>query len=299
LGLIGGGGSKAASRLDETLIYLRDAELALNSCITLRPSFPRGYELRGRALILQALRHRKIDPPVPPPEEATAAVREANTEDLSDAQQLEARGMADFDRARTLAPYDPDVYWARAHTMELLGRQEEAVTAYRTAMQLDRPMGRLTGQQWVYMAENYLSTVCETSSDKLFADACGALALAHLLLSQTDDPRQATEHQSVALEAANRALATLETESCARAVRGTIHLRRGNSQAALEEFGTILDREPDNFLAAAGRAQALEQLKDFARAKEAWIHVAERCARTDWQSQDARAGLDRLKDRPN
>jgi tetratricopeptide (TPR) repeat protein len=294
--LLTGGGPKRSNDLDEALTLLQGAESAVNSCITLRARFPRGYELRARALILQSLRHRKIEDALDDTSRDADADAPAGEAD-SNAQQLEARGIADFDWARNLAPNDPDVYWSRAHSLELLGRHAETVAAYRMAMQLDRPMGRMTGQQWVEFAQSYLSKITKSGEGQLLAEANGALALANLLLSQTEDSTRAAKHQAAALDAANRALDVVDSEACALSVRGTVYLQRGDSRAAIADFDEILNQDPANFMAAAGRAQALEQLKEFGNAKTAWGEGAEKSAVTDWQKEDVRLALERLKDK--
>jgi serine/threonine protein kinase/Flp pilus assembly protein TadD len=301
LSLLPGRKRNRAGNVDEAITLLQGAESALNCCITLRPSFPRGYELRARSLILQSLRIRKIAHAAAPATESSQAENppgdQVDSETNLVAQQLESRGIADFDRARTLAPTEPDVYWARAHSMELLGRDQETVAAYRMAMQLDRPMGRLTGQDWVQLAKKGLGKITGGGEGPVSAESWGVLALTSLLLSQTDDPALALANQKAALESAGRALELSPSETCALAVRGTIFLQRGDSRAAIADFDAILAREANHFMAASGRAQALEQIKDFAAARTEWNRVAEKCAVTDWQKEDARIALERLQDK--
>lgn len=284
----------ASGDIDPALTYLRDSELALNSCITLRPSFPRGYELRGRSLILQSLRVRKID--ASKADHQSSPPAESVVHGDHEAQQLEARGMADFDRATTLAPFDPDVHWARAHTMELLDRRDQAVAAYRQALQLDRPMGRLTGQQWVHMAESYLTHIVSEDEGLPSAEAGGVLALAHWVLSQTDDREASMNNQAAAWKTAQQVLELDATEPAALAVRGSIRLGRGESQAAIVDFDTVLEFDPGNYMAASGRAFGLEQLHEPDAALAIWKHVLQECAVTDWQIRESQDAINRLKD---
>jgi tetratricopeptide (TPR) repeat protein len=78
----------------------------------LRPEYPSGLELRGRANVEAGLLEQK--------------------------PALVTLGRADYDRALAIAPHDPWTHWSRAHLFERLGQPRDAMPEYLAALTLDR-----------------------------------------------------------------------------------------------------------------------------------------------------------------
>ena len=272
---------------DAVLGNFRDAELAMNACVALRPQYPRGYELRGRSMVMQALRMRQ---------EAASLSKESKSQrrTLDFAAELERRGRNDFDRALELAPQDPIVHWARAQTFGDLGQHDAALSEYARAMELDRPLERLTGQTWVVLAREYLVRLTTSPEGRSRAKAWGLLALANQMLSAKDDQRESARYHQAAIEAVDRALQIDAHECLALTVRGELELDRSAAQKALTDFEAALAGNAKYYLAASGRARSLEALGQSDAALQAWRDMEKNVAQTDWQRQETAQACQRI-----
>jgi tetratricopeptide (TPR) repeat protein len=281
---------QTAPQADPSQQYFRDAELALNTCVALRPRFPVGYELRGRVMILEALGLRRLAA------RTEAADERANL--LRWADKFQVQGLNDFDQAVRLDPNNPDTHWARGHCYELLAMIPEALADYGFALESDQPMKRITGQTWLGIADKFLTDLSHSDQQHDKASVLGLLALLSLVRHQGGDAQQSTQLLQQALDTANKALQLQSEEPRALTVRGTARLERGDFDKALQDFDDALkQKDRRNYLALIGRAQVLEQLKQYEAARAAFAVVAGDAALPAWQRDEGRSGEKRCQDK--
>lgn len=120
-----------------------------------------------------------------------------------------------------------------------------------------------------------------------------AFAVAPLDAQPTDPPaaeaigsKKSTDQQDceqqdrayVALLACSRLLLTKDLDGAARVriygLRGRAALVLFDFAEAAEDFSEVINAEPDNLSALAGRAEALSEHGDHAKAAEDWAHIA-------------------------
>lgn len=238
-----------------TLATLKDypgAELAFGTCISLRPENARGYEQRALVLYRESLQREK---PLQ--------------------KQLRAEALADSDRALRLSPDDPSTYWSRGDLLVLLGRDSEALPAFARAFELEEKLlEKLSRRDHLNEVERYAKKEIKTSESATDPAARLTNARAWLLLALVDW----TEGKAAqALESTERVLANAPAEGAgastrgeALAVRGSVLLKRGKPEDAERAFEEAVRLAPDSFLAAVGKARALEKLGQHEQALGAY-----------------------------
>ncbi len=236
--------------LGRTLFFERkysEAELAFSTCASLRPDYARSFEQRALMRALQA--------------------RETQDEVLAD--KLRQLASDDADRALNLAvrAADPSTWWPRGDLQALLDQPAEAIDAYLHALEWEddirQKVSRRNNIDCVNrLAEEVMATA--NAPARLVADCKSVVALSLML---TDDSTDANRRASLL---ANEALQLVANHPHALAVRGMLALRDWQLDAARIDFETALKEFPDNYLAAVGRAEALEALGDWPAAAAAW-----------------------------
>ena len=268
------------------------AELALDRCVELRREYPRALELRGQAIVghaLELLRGKLADPVRHPLVEVRLR-----------------RAIEDYQTALKKAPDDPMTYWSQGDLFvqlerknapdvlerfaRALGRSPDSLDAYAQAMDLEdevleHPFRRNELEETRDLA------ISKARKDPSNADVHTGMAHAYLLLKKFDE----------SLVAAKRALDVDPHHDRALAVRGAVYLERGLFDAALRDFNKALEKAPINYLAASGRARALEQRELNEQAREAFDYLlkprgssATRVARTNRHIRAAYEGLARV-----
>src|SRR5262249_4996213 len=145
---------------------------------------------------------------------------------------------------------------------------------------------RMVGQEWLAMAVNYFTRLVQSDAYRQGGNVWGLLTMAKMLQTPPGDVQQASAQRPEARDAAGKGLQLKGDEPRALAVRGTVRVERGDAEGAIKDFDSAL-KQPDrqNYLAAIGRALALEQLKQFEPARAAYEVVATNAAAADWQKE--------------
>ena len=173
---------------------------------------------------------------------------------------------------------------------QALGRLPDSLDAYAQAMDmedevLEHPFRRDELEETKDLA------ALKASKDPGKASAHAALAHALLLLKKYDD----------SLVAATRTLNVDPYQDRALAVRGAVYLERGLFDRAQKDFSAALEKVPGNYLAASGRARALEKQDLNEPARGAFEYLLSspgsggaRVARTNRHLKAAHEGLARV-----
>jgi serine/threonine protein kinase len=255
--------------LGVTLISTRKheaAELALNTCVAIRPDDALAYNYR--ALVLRL------------------AAAEKSPED---GERLNRRAQADLDRALALEPYSAQVHRFRFLFDTALDQVDTAVDEALRFLESERPVHTKSG--WgVFDVRNEYTEVQQVLGqlDQRHGnrpDVWGALARAHLAFEESSEDEKA-------VQAAERALTLRAGDPQATLVLAAVALRRKQPTAA-EGFRNALAALPNDFLANQGLAEALEQAGQAADALTRYEQTV-RIAKRDWQRREAHQGRARV-----
>ena len=241
------------------------AELALDHCVELRREYPRAYELRGQAILGHALELLGSD-----------GLATSGPGDLAKARFK--RALENYKTALRKAPNDPITFWSqgdlfvqleRKNALDVLkeyagalGRSPDCLDAYGRAMDLEDEVLEYAFRRNRLEEARDLAEK-RAREDPKNADILAVLAQAYLLLKKPDR----------SLAVAKRALDVSPHHDRALAVLGTVYLGQGRSDEALECFSEALEKAPSNYLAASGRARALEELEQYTRANDAYDYL--------------------------
>jgi eukaryotic-like serine/threonine-protein kinase len=248
------------------------AELAFNTCISLKPNEPRCYIWRGAALVNQAVQINDAESPL--------------------RQDLIKRAMADRDRAMQLDANLLENHWKSAEIFVALGKTRQAIDSYRSALELEG--GLLL--QWA-PRHNHLTEVNDwirkfLRDNPFDADAQALNALIRLRFDDLKGARSAAE----------KCLQRQPNHHRALAVRGMALLKKGNSSEALSDFVAALKVSPENYLARLGKAWALERQQRLDQSLAEFESLLARpeqgsiVLRTDWQRIEVLLGKARVLD---
>jgi eukaryotic-like serine/threonine-protein kinase len=242
------------------------AELCFSTCIVLRPNYALGYAERGQAIIEQT----------------------RTTTSAEQKEQLERRGLQDFDRAHSHEPNEPWIHWLHAMSLGTLQRSREALRVCGTALELEQPLQVWRGRRIEAEKKAIFASAIELANKRIAADrrnpeAYAVRALAHLVLEADD--RAKTD--------ATTALELSPGDDRALTVRGSVYLHQHQPGRALEDFKAALGQTPRNYRAAAGRAEAYRALGQYADALDSLNYVV-KIAVADWQRIQAHEGRARL-----
>jgi tetratricopeptide (TPR) repeat protein len=175
----------------------REAELALNTCVALRPEYPVSYQLRAEAMC----RYAQF---LPAKEGGRRAelIRRAR-EDAKVALELAERAN------------NPAVYWSRGAMFAVLKEVPEALEAYARGLELEREVQKkVSRSKALNEVLAYAEKVLEANPKN--ADAHAVMALVHLAKAEPKEARAA----------AKRALAVEPNHRRARAVLAVLDGRR-------------------------------------------------------------------------
>jgi tetratricopeptide (TPR) repeat protein len=260
--------------LGRTLLGRKDfkgAELAFNVCISIDPTYARGFEQRALALAEQ-WQQRRYD----------EVLRRAND---------------DSGRALELAGDDPSTFWPRGEMLQTLGLFREALDAYSRWMQLEQDvLGKLSRSTGVQKAHDLAQSLLErrngAAPGALHAECFALLGFTHLLWGQLAE----------ADDFAARALMQDPNHVHARTVKGILLCGRGELAAGIAELEAATRADPTAYLAALRRAEAYEALGDGSRALQAWGDVTAASGQVPalpgWMRIAAVAAQQRLKGDP-
>ena len=237
------------------------ARQACNQCIVLRPDDCLSYCIRAETNLAQA----------------------ADTGDKLKKASLLHAALVDAEKARDVSPATYYVHWYRGRALREMGQTSEAVAAFVEAIRLEKQ----AVQDSTRVLNKHFEAVQETReyarelvrADPDNADFWSLLATAALSLGRYDE----------AADAASRVLAIRPNDSAALAIRGAAALRGGNVASARDDFQAALDRDGENYAAAAGLAHTLQQLRHFPSALEAYARASS-LAKTDWQVAEMDVG---------
>ena len=240
------------------------AELALNTCIALRPDYHHGYLARGSAILRSALDER-------PPN-----------------KRLLPMAMADLERAKALAPEESLVFleWAGAYLR--MGRSADAMRSLRGALTRTEALHEVlfvrqkgeearAAPEW---AATWLPAVRKYAKAG-DVNARASAAAMDLIGGRAEQARKALQGSSAAGDLAIRGLACL-------------HL--GELPAAEADLSAALAGAPGTYAAQAGLARVYERTERRAEAERAF-RAALALARSDWQRVAAEAGIARIATR--
>jgi tetratricopeptide (TPR) repeat protein len=246
--------------LGRTLFFrgqFSEAELAFNTCASLRPEYARSFEQRALMRALQARR----------------------TTDAEDRDTLMALALEDSDRALALAVTagDPSTFWPRGDLLALLDRSQEAIDAYTRALESEDDIReKVNRRNNLGVVERLATAILDDPNQPtaLLANAAAVVALARIVTGDSDD---ASEH-------VERALKLVPDHPHALTARGLLALNAATAVVAPGEmlpllhqargdFEQALLQVPENYLAAYGRAVACERLEDWPAALSAWTYL--------------------------
>jgi eukaryotic-like serine/threonine-protein kinase len=235
------------------------AELCFSTCVVLRPNYALGYAERGQAIIQQ--------------------IKKADS--LERKRDLERRGRQDFSQAIAHEPAEPWIRWLQAMSLEALGRNQEALQAYATAIELERPLKTWRGRRIEGEKKSILKLAAQMA-DKVIgaepknAEAYAVRGLAHLSLEKD---QQAFDDATAALRLDGHNVRALT-------VRGLVHVHRQHPAQALADLSAVLASAPDNYLAATGCVQARQMQHHDEDALAALDRVL-KISVADWQRLEA------------
>ena len=219
----------------------RGAELAFNVCISIDPTYARGFEQRALSLAGQWQQERF--------------------------QELRQRAVDDSRLGLELAQGDPSTYWPRGELLEALGQTRDAVDAYSRWMELEyNLLARMARGTGVKKAHDFAATLLRKGADLdpgLRADCYALLALAHWLWG----------HFAEAQQFADKAMAAEGRQARARTVNGMLLCKHRELARAIDEFDTAIQSDATSYLALFQRADTYEQMARREQALEAWRDV--------------------------
>ena len=212
------------------------AELAYSACTTLRPEEGLAYAQRARVLAIMALKAE------------AGPVRVG----------LLRRFEADADRATRFSPHDWNIQVPLLDAFAALGRQKEATNAAGRILDLITPTSLLQTR----MRDEQESTLKIAMPLVDFAQPVDpaethAVMAQALVLQRKDDE---------ALRRADMAAKLSPDHSRVRLVRGIVHLRKRELNAAADELHAALAVQPNSFLAQAALSRTQELAGDFGAA---------------------------------
>ena len=215
--------------LGRTLLGRKDfkgAELAFNVCISIDPTYARGYEQRALALAEQWNEWRYDE-----------VLQRANDDSL---------------RALELAADDPSTFWPRGEMLQTLGSFREALDAYSRWMQLEHnvlgKLSRSTGVQKAHdLAQSLLKRGSGAATGGLHAECAALLGFVYLLWGEFDK----------ADDFAGRALMHDPNHVHAHTVKGILLGRRGELAASIAELEAAMQSDPTAYLAYAAACRSL------------------------------------------
>ena len=242
------------------------AELAMSTCISLRPDQGLGYSYRGLSLLFVA----------------------KNAADEADRKRLVERGLDDMVQARKREPLNSEFAWLHAQALVLIERQDEALTAFQEAVALEPSIStwegrRVQGDKRMYLTQmlNVAQQIAEAQPEHASAWTTAALAAWMLEAAET------------AGDAAGKALDLKVDDAVALTIRGHLHAARQEWDAAISDFEGAQKAAPKLWLAALGRAAALEAQGDAPKSLAAYDALLP-IAACDWQKVAAHLGRVRL-----
>jgi cytochrome c-type biogenesis protein CcmH/NrfG len=222
----------------------RGGELAFNSCISLDPSYARGYEQRALALTSQWRAEMNL------------ASRLFNRR-RARADELRQRAEDDSRRAVQLAEEkgDPSTYWPLGEKCEGFGQIHEAFDAYSRALELEADIQQMMSRgtnirHLVDFAGQQLRKRRSRSDQRslqITADAHALLALVHFIRAEAEE----------ALCCADASLQLVPDHAHALTVRGIVRKERGQVDGARADLEAAVKRDPENFLAALRLAEVV------------------------------------------
>ena len=245
------------------------AEMAMSSCVALRPDQGIGYSYRGLSLLFIA----------------------QNMADEDARKQLVRHGLADMAKARTLEPLNPEFVWLHAQALVLAGRQGEALTAFQQAVELEPPFAtwdgrRVQGDKRLYLTImlNFARQV--TTAQPENAESWITAATAAWMLGDAETSG----------DAAMRTLQLKPDDARALAIRAGLHASHKEWDAALADFSSALKSQPKYWPAAYGLSATFEAQGDAKAALVAYNGLLPLAA-CDWQKVAAQLGRVRTLDK--
>jgi serine/threonine protein kinase len=319
------------------LLYDREnysaAELAFDLCVALRPNYPRGYQHRGLAIVRHALQLLESHNDLSGAGKDRKDDRGKNKRDrhgrrkalMGVAKELFVRARRDFRQGRLLAEHDPVTYWLEGDVLYILedfaekqekgsaelkfeGFAEEqerfradlkhatVVQAYARALDLEYNIRRHT------IRRNFLNVACKQIQARIKGQPKNALAYTVLAQAYYNVDRNLEARSLI-----QKAMKIDPNLPRAQALRGIISLDGRRYDDALRDFEAALRTDPELYLAALGRARALEKKGNRTAALAGYDYLLKpgktgyplaATSRQQRDTQEKRAQLLRLLGRP-
>jgi tetratricopeptide (TPR) repeat protein len=283
---------------------LRAAEQAFNTCLALRPRS--GLAFSQRALIVYQQREQCLVSraqfggvfaalPAGPFQALPALCFRPGLPDARDLAEnpaaLKRRILRDLDRAVEFDSREPFVLWLAGNKYYWEGEVPKALACWIRYLDMEQPPAAYRGtqiQKEVTQVTQEVKNSAVWLTDNGWHDApmWAFRAHAHLVFEEYKEAEEAARH----------ALKLHSDEPRALAVLGLVQLQRKEYASALAAFQRALAKDPNNYLAAAGRARLHEARTENAEALAAYDQYLKIAAR-NWQRLEAHQGRARILDR--
>jgi tetratricopeptide (TPR) repeat protein len=243
-----------------------EAEMEFNTCVALRPDYALGFAARARVLLL-AIQRLSQQMARTTPEEGVSKEASAAENDAQAAKEaLMLRVLQGLNEGVRRHPYDANVRWSRGQALTWLGQFPQAVMEMNEVGVIEAARLALEGRRAEDgrgASADVLAYLIPEQGVSSFGDIRGSIAILQLALG-ADDPAGA---------AATQLLEQDPKHPLALAVRGELALRAGKTAEAVRDFKLALAARPQDPLALAGVARALEKEKDWEGAAKAYAKM--------------------------